>query len=157
MQSSYPLRRALRRTAMIMLAAVTLAVSVTSQAAWPEKPIQIWIPFAAGGATQALMGWIGRAVTEDTGQSLVPNYRGGMGGTIAAETAFRTAPDGYNLLMGSTGALAVGPAVMKVGFDPIKDFSPIALIATTPYVLVVNSRRRAYRLRQGPSRKNELR
>jgi tripartite-type tricarboxylate transporter receptor subunit TctC len=63
-----------------------------------------------------------------------------MGGTIAAETAFRTAPDGYNLLMGSTGALAVGPAVMKVGFDPIKDFSPIALIATTPYVLVVNSR-----------------
>jgi tripartite-type tricarboxylate transporter receptor subunit TctC len=108
---------------------------------YPNRAINVLIPFATGGATQALSERVGRWVGADLGQPLVSDHRGGAGGTIAAQAAARAVPDGYTIFMGATGALAVAPAVMsKVNFDPVKDFIPIALIATTPYVVVVGAR-----------------
>ena len=110
-------------------------------AGYPERPIAVLIPFATGGATQALSERVGREMARDLGQPLVSDHRGGAGGTIAAEAAARAAPDGYTLFMGATGALAVAPAVMKsVRFNPATDFQAIALIATTPYVVAVNTK-----------------
>jgi tripartite-type tricarboxylate transporter receptor subunit TctC len=108
---------------------------------YPTRPIQVLIPFATGGATQALSERVSREMSHDLGQPLVPDYRGGAGGTIAAEAAAHASPDGYTLFMGAAGALAVAPAVMKsVRFNPLTDFEAIALIATTPYVVVVNAK-----------------
>ncbi|CAN5478384.1 tripartite tricarboxylate transporter substrate binding protein [soil metagenome] len=130
--------------ARIMATAVALAGCFVLQPAraaeYPDKTITVVMPYAAGGATQALIERLSRTIQHDTGNAMIPDYRGGAGGTIAADMVANARPDGYTLLMGSTGALAVGPAVMKVRFDPVKDFVPIALIATTPYVMVVNSK-----------------
>lgn len=124
-----------------LAASATLGSLAASAAGYPERPISVLIPFATGGATQALSERVGREIARDLGQPLVSDHRGGAGGTIAAEAAARAAPDGYTLFMGATGALAVAPAVMKsVRFNPVADFQAIALIATTPYVVVVNAK-----------------
>ncbi len=124
--------------------AAALATCIVTQGAYaadyPDRTITVVMPYAAGGATQALIERLSRTIQHDTGNAMIPDYRGGAGGTIAADMVANAKPDGYTLLMGSTGALAVGPSVMKVRFDAIKDFAPIALIATTPYVMVVNAR-----------------
>lgn len=124
------------------LAASVMCGSLAASAAgYPERPISVLIPFATGGATQALSERVGREIARELGQPLVSDHRGGAGGTIAAEAAARAAPDGYTLFMGATGALAVAPSVMKsVRFNPSADFQAIALIATTPYVVVVNAK-----------------
>jgi tripartite-type tricarboxylate transporter receptor subunit TctC len=125
----------------LALAGVALAFSAVVHASdYPTKPITLFVPFATGGATQTLVERVGREMQRDLGQPLIPDYRGGAGGSIAAEAAARSPHDGYTLFMGATGALAVAPAVMKVRFDPEKDFVPIALIATTPYVMVINTK-----------------
>lgn len=124
-----------------LAASAALGSLTASAAGYPERPISVLIPFATGGATQALSERVGREIARDLGQPLVSDHRGGAGGTIAAEAAARAAPDGYTLFMGATGALAVAPAVMKsVRFNPAADFQAIALIATTPYVVVVNAK-----------------
>ena len=119
----------------------SLAGSPATAADYPTKPIQVLIPFATGGATQALSERVGVEMGKELGQPLVGDYRGGAGGTIAAEAAARATPDGYTLFMGATGALAVAPAVSKVArYNAATDFQGVALIATTPYVLVINSK-----------------
>lgn len=133
---------AIARNLGAALAALVGCVAVLASAAeYPTRPIQVLIPFATGGATQALSERVGREMGRELGQPMVSDYRGGAGGTIAAEAASHAAPDGYTLFMGAAGALAVAPAVMKgVRFNPVADFQAIALIATTPYVVVVNSK-----------------
>ena len=127
--------------AAVLAGGVLCGVGTALAAGYPERPIAVLIPFATGGATQALSERVGREMARDLGQPLVSDHRGGAGGTIAAEAAARAAPDGYTLFMGATGALAVAPAVMKsVRFNPVADFQAIALIATTPYVVVVNAK-----------------
>ena len=124
-----------------VIALSALGLTAALAADYPTRPISVLIPFATGGATQALSERVGREIARDIGQPLVSDHRGGAGGTIAAEVAARAAPDGYTLFMGATGALAVAPAVMKaVRFNPQSDFQAIALIATTPYVVVVNAK-----------------
>ncbi len=127
--------------AAVLAGGMLCSAGTALAAGYPERPITVLIPFATGGATQALSERVGREIARDLGQPLVSDHRGGAGGTIAAEAAARAAPDGYTLFMGATGALAVAPAVMKsVRFNPATDFQAITLIATTPYVLVVNAK-----------------
>lgn len=129
----------IRGAIVIALSGLVLTAAVAAD--YPLRPVSVLIPFATGGATQALSERVGREIARDIGQPLVSDHRGGAGGTIAAEAAARAAPDGYTLFMGATGALAVAPAVMKtVRFNPQTDFQAIALIATTPYVVVVNAK-----------------
>ena len=133
--------RGLLAATLASAALTALTVQSARAQAYPTKPINVLIPFATGGATQALSERVGVEIGRELGQPLVGDYRGGAGGTIAAEAAARAAPDGYTLFMGATGALAVAPAVSKVArYNAATDYAGIALIATTPYVLVINSK-----------------
>ncbi len=110
-----------------------------AQPAYPTKPIRLIVAFPPGGSTDIIARLVGQRVGEKLGQQIVIDNRGGAGGTIGTEIAARATPDGYTLTMGttSTHVIAVG-AYAKLKYDPIKDFEPITLVATTPYLLVVH-------------------
>lgn len=110
-----------------------------AQNAYPSKPIKYIVPVAAGGGSdmvgRALCDRLGRVL----GQSMVVDNLGGGGGVIAAQTAARSAPDGYTLMQGYVATHGTAPATRKLPYDPIKDFTPIGMIGSTPNVLCVNA------------------
>lgn len=112
---------------------------VLADEAFPNKPIKIIVPFTPGGSPDILARAIGQKITESTGVSVIVENVPGAGGTIGAERVAKAAPDGYTLLMGHVGTLAVAPSVYpQLGYDPIKSFAPVALVAKVPNVLAVN-------------------
>ena len=97
------------------------------------------MPFPPGGSTDIVARIVAQKLGDRIGQPLVVENRGGAGGTIGTEAVAKAAPDGYTLGFASTSTHAVAPAVYaKLGYDPVKDFAPISLVAVTPYLLVVN-------------------
>jgi tripartite-type tricarboxylate transporter receptor subunit TctC len=125
-----------------ILLCVFLAMSGAARAAgapaYPAKPIRFIVPFAPGGGNDLIARLIGGKLADSWGQQVVVDNRPGAGGNIAAEIAARSAADGYTIfLFNSTNAIA--PSLFKsVPFDPIKDFEPVILIATSPFALVVH-------------------
>ncbi len=120
--------------------AVLLAHCATAGAqAYPAKPVRLIVAFPPGGSTDIIARIVGQKLGERLGQQVVIDNRGGAGGTIGTEIAARSNPDGYTLTMGttSTHVIAVG-VYSKLNYDPIRDFEPLTLVATTPYLLVVN-------------------
>jgi tripartite-type tricarboxylate transporter receptor subunit TctC len=119
-----------------------LAASPTLHAAsgneYPNRPIRIILPFAPGGGADIVARVIAQKLGERLGQTAVVDNRPGGGATIGTEMGARAAPDGYTLLIASKTSLAVNPVIMKVGYDPVKDFTPITLLGTQPHMLVVN-------------------
>jgi tripartite-type tricarboxylate transporter receptor subunit TctC len=110
-----------------------------AQANYPNKPIRLIIAFPAGGSTDIVGRIVAQKLSERLGQTIVVENRGGAGGTIGTDAAAKAAPDGYTLTLGTTSTMAVAPgAYSKLGYDPIKSFSPVSLVAVTPYLLVVN-------------------
>ena len=105
---------------------------------WPQKPVTVIVPFAAGGNTDGIARMAGQRLSEAFGKPFVIENRPGAGGAIAAESAAKSQPDGYTLFMAALPVVAIVPAINKVHFDSQKDFSPISNIATNPFVLVVN-------------------
>jgi len=105
---------------------------------WPNKPIHVIIPWPPGQATDLAMRMVAEKLTPVLGQPLIMENKPGAGGTLGADQATRTAPDGYNLLAGSSGPMSIAPNVEKLRYDPRKDFTTISLFATNPFVLVVN-------------------
>src|SRR6188474_373120 len=123
-----------------LITAALLAASCTAAfAAYPDRPIRLIVAFEAGGSTDIIARLVGQKLGERLGQQVVIDNRGGAGGTIGTEIAARANPDGYTLTMGttSTHVIAAG-AYAKLKYDPVKDFEPLTLVATTPYLLVVN-------------------
>ena len=119
---------------------MTLATaSAHAQAAFPSKPIRYIVPVSAGGGSDM----VGRTVTERWGnllkQSFIVDNQGGGGGVIACQATARAAPDGYTLMQGYVATHGTSPATRKLPYDPIKDFTPVAMIGATPNVLVVNA------------------
>ena len=108
---------------LLLMFAASLSVTVpTAHAAYPEKPIRIIVPYPPGGNIDITARAIAPGLTEALGQQVVVDNRGGAGGTIGAELAAKSAPDGYTLLLGSTGTLTTAPALYpKLGYDPVKD------------------------------------
>ncbi|MFH1075804.1 MAG: tripartite tricarboxylate transporter substrate binding protein [Pseudomonadota bacterium] len=104
---------------------------------YPDKPIRLIIAFAAGGPADTLGRIIATKLSERLGQPIVPENRGGAGGNIAIGIATRTKPDGYTLLLVSQAMTMSCALYEKVGYDPIKDLDPIALVAGTPMSIVV--------------------
>jgi tripartite-type tricarboxylate transporter receptor subunit TctC len=95
-------------------------------AKYPDRPIRLIVPFAAGGNADIVGRLVGERISNALGQPVVVDNRGGAGGSIGAETVARSAPDGYTLLVGSNGPLTVNPFVQaKLGYDPLKDFAPL--------------------------------
>ena len=132
------------RRQIITLGAAVLATpgTIFAQASglgdYPKQQIRIIIPFVAGGPTDVLARAIGVKLSERLGQPVVSDNRAGAGGNIGAEMAARAAPDGYTLMLGTAGILAVNPHLSKVRFDTQKDFAPIGLTAALSSIMVVH-------------------
>jgi tripartite-type tricarboxylate transporter receptor subunit TctC len=123
----------------MILALGTLASHPALPQTYPVKPIRLVVPFPPGGSTDIIARIVAQKLSERLGQQVVVENRGGAGGTIGAEAVAKAPPDGYTLVVGTTSTHAVAPSVYgKIGYDPVKDFAPISLIAVTPYLLVVN-------------------
>jgi tripartite-type tricarboxylate transporter receptor subunit TctC len=116
-----------------------LALSLPAQAQYPNKPIRIVVPFAAGGTSDILARAIGPRITEAWGQPVVVENRTGANGNVGADFVAKSAPDGYTMLLSDVGALAINPSVYPgMPFDPAKDFSPIVMVSYSPHVLAVH-------------------
>lgn len=120
------------------LVAALLAAPVAAQK-YPERPIRVILGVPAGGTPDLLARTVIPGISERLGQSLVVDNRGGAGGRIGADLAAHAAPDGYTLFMTSPGALTIAPHIVKgLAYDALKDFAPISLIATGPFLLIVH-------------------
>jgi tripartite-type tricarboxylate transporter receptor subunit TctC len=131
------------KTISIAAAAFASAAFGTAHAAtqdnYPNKPVRLVVPFTPGGSTDILARLVARQITDSFGQQCIIDNRPGAGGTIGMEIAARAAPDGYTLVMGHIGTLAVNPALYtKLSYDPVKDFQPITLVAMIPNMMTVN-------------------
>lgn len=112
--------------------------AVSQAQTYPDRPVTIVHGFAAGGGADLLVRAIQPKAIEFLGQQIIIDYKTGAGGNIAMETVARARPDGYTLLLGTPG-LAINPPLYKnLSFDPLKDFTPIALVGVVQNVLVVN-------------------
>jgi len=129
-------RRALRMTAALL----ALAAGGTHAAAdWPMRPVRLIVPFPPGGSTDILARAIAQRLQEALGQPFVVENKAGAGGSIGAAEVARAAPDGYTLLMGHIGTLAINPSLYpNLAYDPVRSLAPVALVARVPNVLVVN-------------------
>jgi tripartite-type tricarboxylate transporter receptor subunit TctC len=139
-----------RRECLSSIAALTL-MSLAGPAraqAWPQKPVRVFVGFAAGGNSDLVARLIAQRLSDRLGQPFVVENRAGANGTLAAEATARAAPDGYTLFMAALPHLAIAPAVSKIAYDPIKDFSPISNIGTNPFVLVVHPSFPAHTLKE---------
>ena len=121
-------------------AALVFAVSTLTQAqTWPNKPIRYIVPFAAGGTTDLLGRMIGAKLAEALGQPVVVENRPGAAGSLGVEMLAKSAPDGYTLGGGTISSHAMNVSLYsKLAYDPIKDFTPITMLATLPNMLVVH-------------------
>lgn len=112
-----------------------------AQSTWPSKPVNLVVPFPAGGGTDAFARPLSAQFSKLTGKQLIIDNRGGAGGTLGASIAAKAAPDGYTLFMGAVHH-AIAPAMYaKLDYDIEKDFVPLALVANVPQVLVVNPKK----------------
>ena len=126
-------------TAGVVLAALVLAPVTLRAQSYPSKPIRLIIPFPPGGSTDILGRSLAQKLSEAWGQQVLVDNRGGAGGTIGADLAAKAPADGYTLLMGHIGTLAVNVALYpKLSYDPVRDFAPVSMVALVPNVLVVH-------------------
>ena len=122
-----------------LAAPIGTRVSAQTAQAYPNRPVKIVVPYAAGGGTDALTRFIARGLEQRLGQPFIVENRGGSGTTLGGTAVARAEPDGYTLLMGTSSTFAIAPGVYKrLAYDPTKDFSPIMLVATVPFVLIVH-------------------
>ena len=122
------------RRALSWLCLGLLCVCAGAQAqSWPNKPIR----FIVGPGPDALARVFGQKMTEAWGQPVLVDQRGGGGGTISGEVVARAAPDGYTILL-ATGTHTINPSLYKLSYDMLRDFAPITLIASTPFILGVH-------------------
>ena len=132
-----------RRVALLGLLVLTSG-SVTWAQTYPSKPVRIVVPFTPGGSTD-----IGNELSKSLGQSFVIENVPGAGGGIGADKVAKSASDGYTLLMGHIGTLAVNPSLYpNLPYQPLKDFAPVAWVARVPNVLVVNKGVPAHNLKE---------
>ncbi len=118
-------------------AAAVLGNTAYGQGNWPNRPIRLLVPFAAGGGTDVIARGLGNKMTSLLGQPLIPDNRAGAGGVIATEAVARAAPDGYAVLFSSSANMANLLSGQALPYDFAKDLAPVGQIGSTPTVLVV--------------------
>ncbi len=134
-----PTKPALVTALLSLMALLTPASAQDSAANYPSRNVTLVVPFAPGGGTDILARMIARRLETAWGKSFVVENRPGAGGVVGAQTVTRAAPDGHTLFLGSATNMAVNVALYKkLPYEPAKDFTPLALAAATPFVLVVN-------------------
>ncbi|MGH8616063.1 MAG: Bug family tripartite tricarboxylate transporter substrate binding protein [Burkholderiales bacterium] len=126
-------------SALAMLAASMPVAQAQVPAGWPAKPIRLINPFAPGGAVDVTARSLGTALGEALGTQVVIENRGGAGGMLGVDAAAKAAPDGYTLVVGTVGPMAISPALTrKMPYDPVRDLAPISRAADTINLLVVH-------------------
>jgi tripartite-type tricarboxylate transporter receptor subunit TctC len=127
------------RSRIALGAALTLiATPMLAAESYPERPIRVIVGVPAGGTPDVMARMVTTGMSKILGQGLVVDNRGGAGGLIGTDTAAKAAPDGYTLLVSSPGPLAILPHMQKITYDPLKDFTPIGLIGSNPFLLIVH-------------------
>jgi len=121
----------------VALAACALCAVAAAQATYPSKPIKIIAPVQPGGGVDLVARTIGERIGKALGQPVVVENQSGGGGIVGSQATARAAPDGYTLMVGYVGTHGTNPAVRKLPYDAVKDFTPIAMVGGTPNVLVV--------------------
>lgn len=129
-------------TKKILLALIALVASTIALAAYPEKSIRLVVPFATGGTSEIIARSVANSLSTSLGQSVYVDNKPGGAGNIAMEEVKRASPDGYTLILGHVGTLAVNPALFgkKLPYDPNKDFAPVTLVAKAPNVIAVSAK-----------------
>ncbi|MEY4076484.1 MAG: hypothetical protein RIQ69_854, partial [Pseudomonadota bacterium] len=132
-----------RRNLLQWAAGTSLAASMPAwaQATWPTKPVNLIVPFPAGGGTDAFARPLSAIFSKLTSRQLIIDNRGGAGGTVGASIAAKAAPDGYNFFMGAVHHTIAPSMYPKLDYDLERDLAPIILIAAVPQVLVVNPKK----------------
>lgn len=126
------------RPRFVALASALLAVA-TAQAAYPEKPIRIVVTFAAGGASDIVARAIAEPLGKALGQTVIVDNKPGAGGTIGGAEVVRSAPDGYTLMLSNSTPLSIGPwTVPKLPYDPVKQFTHVAMLGVAPVIVMAN-------------------
>jgi tripartite-type tricarboxylate transporter receptor subunit TctC len=124
-------------TQAIALAAILGFASTSMAQTYPTRPVRIIVASTAGGGSDFVARLIGNKLTEQLGQQVIVDNRGGGGGTIGVELGVKAAPDGYTLTL-ITPTYAINPALYPIKFDPLNDFTPVIPVARGPYVIVVH-------------------
>jgi tripartite-type tricarboxylate transporter receptor subunit TctC len=123
------------------LAILSAAPTAQAQAPYPNRPVRLIIPFPPGGPTDVMGRLIAQHLSGVLGQQVLPDNRPGAGGTLAGRVVATAQPDGYTLLLCSSGVLAIGPALYgNIGYDPLKSFAPIAMVSEVSYVMIAGPR-----------------
>ena len=124
------------------LAAAAIAVAGLSSALaqdYPAKPVTLVVPFAPGGSSDVISRFVGQKLSEAWKQSVIVDNKAGGAGQIAMQAVARSAPDGYTLILGHIGTLAVNPSMFaKLSYDYKKEFVPVAMLAVVPSAIAVN-------------------
>jgi tripartite-type tricarboxylate transporter receptor subunit TctC len=133
-------------TIFAVLAGATIGVAAQE---YPTKAVRFIMPYPVGGSIDIAGRMVAQRLADNLGQAVVVDNRTGAGGTVGTETAARAAPDGYTLLMGGIGTLALSPGLQKnLPYDANRDFAPVTLLVTIPYVVVVHPSVRANGIRE---------
>lgn len=120
------------------LVATALAPMASHAADWPQKPVTVVVPFAAGGNTDTMARMASQRLTEKLGQTFVVENKAGAGGSIAMTQVARAPADGYTLTFAAAPQIHVVPRLQSVNYDPMNDFKPISIFGTGPFILAVH-------------------
>jgi tripartite-type tricarboxylate transporter receptor subunit TctC len=131
--------RILTLVANIAAVVACSAVAAPAIAAYPERPVKLIVPQAPGGASDVLARMMAQGLTQAWGQPVVVENKAGAGGNIGLEAVARSPGDGYTLLFTYEGTQAINASLRDLPFDPIKDFTPIATVATVPFIVTINN------------------
>ena len=128
----------LKRALLAVFIALSMIAFANAQN-YPAKPVRIIVPFPPGGGTDIVARAVAQKLGESLGQTFIVDNRSGAGGTVGSEAAAKAPPDGYTLAIATSSTHGVAPSLYtKLAYDPITDFAPVTLVATTPFVLVVH-------------------
>jgi tripartite-type tricarboxylate transporter receptor subunit TctC len=122
----------------LFFAGLCMTISVAHAQTYPSKPVRYLIPYAPGGGTDIVARTMGAKLTEQLGQTFIIENRPGAGGNIASEATIKAPADGYTILAGNIGPMAVNPSLYKLGFDPLRDLAPVTLLALAPLLIVTH-------------------
>jgi len=124
--------------ALCIAIGTTLAAPLLQAQTWPQRPVKVIVPFTAGGNTDTQARIISERLSVALGQQFIVENRVGAGGAIAAEFVAKAPADGYTLFFAASSQIMIVPLIQKLNYDPLKDFAPISILGTNPFVLAVH-------------------
>ncbi|MEA2870326.1 MAG: putative tricarboxylic transport rane protein [Hyphomicrobiales bacterium] len=130
----------MRIFALLFSVALSLGAGAAHAETYPSRPITLLVPAAAGGGNDTVSRVVAEKMGKLLGQQIVIENRPGAGGSLAARQVARSEPDGYTIGIGNPAVLAIAPAMLpNVGYDPVKDFEPVGMIAASPHIILINN------------------